>query len=76
MMVVQSARIAGFRGNSIPPPSSGESQQNQTNSNAIISPINVAAHHIPSLAKRNRSMMIVQSATIASFWKNSIPLDF
>ena len=53
MMVVQPARIAGFRGNSIPLPSSGGSQHNQSNSNTIISPIDVAAHNIPSLAKRN-----------------------
>jgi len=48
--VVQSARIAGFRGNWIPLPSSGGSQHNQSNSNTIISPINAAAHNIPSLA--------------------------
>jgi len=36
---VQSARIAGFCGNSIPLPSSGGSQQNPSKSNAIISPI-------------------------------------
>ena len=33
----QSARIAGFRGNSIPLPSSGGSQRLQSNSNAMIS---------------------------------------
>jgi len=57
MMVVQSARIAGCRGNSIPLPSSEDSQQNQSNPNAIISTIqkNVAAHNIPSLAKRSRT---------------------
>jgi len=36
-----------------PLPSSGGSQHNQSNSNAISSPINVAAHNILSLAKRN-----------------------
>jgi len=55
MMVVQSARIAGFWGNSIPLHFSGGSQQIQPNSNAIILPISVAAHNIPSLANFNRT---------------------
>jgi len=54
-MVVQSARIADFWGNPTFLPFSGGSQQNQSNSNAIISPINVAAHDIPSLKKLNRT---------------------
>jgi hypothetical protein len=45
-MVVQSARIAVCQGNSTPLPSSGGSQNNQSNSNATSSPINVAAHNI------------------------------
>ena len=55
ILVVQSARIAGCRENSIPLPSSEDSQQNQSNPNATISPINVAAHNILSLTKRDRT---------------------
>jgi hypothetical protein len=56
LMIVQSARIACFRGNSIPlPESAGGSQHNQLNSNTTISPINVAAHNIPSPAKLSRT---------------------
>ena len=55
-MVVQSATIAGCRGNSETTalPSSGGSQHtgNQSNSNAVSSPTNVAANNILSLAKR------------------------
>jgi len=54
LMVVQSARIA-ICGNLTPLTSSGGSQNNQSNSTAIISPINVAAHNIISLAKRDHT---------------------
>jgi len=47
MVVVQSASIAGFSGNSTPLHSSGGSpKQTQSNSNAINSPINVAVHNL------------------------------
>ena len=46
VIVEQSARIASRRGNSTSLPSSGGSHQ--SNSNAIVSPINCAANNIPS----------------------------
>jgi len=54
-MVVQSATIAGCLGNSTALSSSGGSQHDQSNSNAVISPTDVAANNILSLAKRNRT---------------------
>jgi len=57
--------IAGFQGDSIPLPSSGSSPHNQSNSNAITSPINVAAHPVISHHWQNataplNSMLIEQ----------------
>jgi len=54
-MDVQSARIAICWRNSTLLPSSRGSQNNQSNSNAIISPRSAVAHNITSLAKRNRT---------------------
>jgi len=55
-MVVQSARIAICRRNPTRLPSfSRGSQNNQSNSNAIIPPRSAVAHNITSLAKRNRT---------------------
>jgi len=50
IMIVQSARITGFRGNSIPLPSSRGFQQFNQNSSAIDSPTDFAANNILSLA--------------------------
>jgi len=55
VMVVQSVRIAICRGNSTPGPSSGGSQNNQSNSNAIILTQKVGVHNILSLVKRDRT---------------------
>jgi len=55
IIITQSARIAICLGNSTPLPSSGASQNNQSNSNATILPINIAAHNILSLAKLDRT---------------------
>ena len=73
-MVVQSARIECFRGNSILFPSSGGSKF----WNIIWSPIHVAAHSILSLVNGGfpgqppAQSMVVQSARIACFRGNSI----
>ena len=54
-MVVQIARFVICWRNSTLLPSSGGSQKNQSNSIAIISPINIAAHNILLLAKCDRT---------------------
>ena len=55
IMIVQSTKIAICHGNTTPLPSSGGSQSKQSNSNPTISQINVAAHNILSLEKRDRT---------------------
>ena len=63
MMVVQSATIPCFWVNPIPVPCSVASQQHQSNSNAVISPTNVAAHNSPSKANKAQVNSMSQHST-------------